>query len=119
SEHQIGKASEREGLLACPHVPDLDNPVPTGRGQALTIRAEAHATHRPGMQLEDLAVRTHVPNADPRAGPTEGQASAVGTEAYSANDAGVSLERRVVVEVLRVLDVFEETEVFRLLRHVP
>jgi hypothetical protein len=43
---------ERERLLACVGVPDLDRLVEAGRGDATTVGAERHVVDAAGVSLE-------------------------------------------------------------------
>src|SRR5262249_56568518 len=67
-------------------VPDLDGPVPAGRGQPLAVAAEGHTSDAArvlGPQGGQLLARRPVPGADGTVPATRGEVPAVGAERHT------------------------------------
>src|SRR5207248_2756463 len=91
-------AFERAQLASRLHVPNLDRPVPTRRGQPPPIRTERHAHHRTcvAAQLVQLPAGSGVPEPyrPVRAGGS--QPSAIGAERHALDWSSMAPERTQV-----------------------
>jgi hypothetical protein len=81
-------------FLARRHVPQVDHPFPTARGQHLAVRAKGHAPHLARVALEGrlLLARRHVPHLDAMVSAPRGQRLAVLAKGHGGHLICVPLE---------------------------